>query len=1270
MNRIRTRGIAWPLLLLLILIVAVALPGLYAADKEPKADAYPQVVMTDDRWGVVTYNDYDPIAADGFLNEPIWERASPLQGFKTFFANGPADRDTFVKVVYDPSRLYISLESPAGYDTPAAAERLFIVLGNGADNRTFYTIPVNVATDSHPVAISFNNWTGADPEDNEQKFINLVLGKQVTPAVVKRPDGSWSAEVAVPWSAIGVPRLEPGTELKLNVVRYYGPDSPYPASSWVPVRTSALIDDDRNQPFDQRAFTLHAGVTNESRMGTLYVAQPPSISAGGPAEAWRPQNARLLFKSFGEKVLTFKKSSYPQLKQADIRLVWTSPSGGQSIPGDMSLDMRGNEYLLGFTHPAPLEDGLYRLQLFAGGHGSKPGKLAEFTFDRQSLILAGEQLYRVPVTEAPATPVTRVTIKPPSAEVQLLLQLIPDRVGFFAAGVPHNTQLGFRSANYTWSAAKPWSITSADALKIDYPNDSYKETRQLTVTNKKGEQVVYPYNEDSAGNRYFLSAHLWHYQRLHAVKRTKELAAADPLGAARLLYRFSQAYEGWVRINDTIWNQYPLDGGAAPPYNYYGGMWERWTSQELVALRPLADAFAEVDKTDAFELLSAEAGEDVRSKIVEGMLLPSIESIYSYPVLNHNVEYSNWVGLIQLGKALKEPKYVHEAVKRMDEFAKSGFLFDGFWKEITLSYHNQTSNGIRATAGYAAGWTDPAGYLSSITGQRFDNFDPSAILPQIGSVLNVPNLLAYPNGHYFPVNDTWAFQKASAPQNASSLVMPAAGIAKLIRGQGAGQSQLYMTFSPKFGHDHKDPLNLALYGEGQELLPDIGYTHTFYRQWTLSTLGHNTVVVDGKDASIKDAGKRGGMLTAFNLFSASGDVQAIQGRQENAYPDVSEYSREPWMIGFNEKAGGSGYVVDIFRVAGGSRHEYTLNGDANRDAAISADRTLENYGPYLLNGSPAIEEPKQETDTGGTSDNQYYGYIYVKDVQKADVPDGSYKLTMTTTSGTADKASMNIFGFAGSGNNQLFIGKSPSLRSTRVNGLNSDTNSEAVKYFMPKFVLRKEGTELISQFIHVMEPYAGGAGATIERVEVLKSDETTGEAAVAVYYGKTKDIILSSPHNDGRPFQVDDMTMIGKMGFIRLEDDVPKQMYVAGGTLLRKGDDQLIGEGSFTGEITKVERAQVPGEANGFITPAVVSASAAGRYMFVTHPDQTAHAYRITGITRDEGKGVTLIAVDTDPGFVYTSDEMSSERPSQLLYFPATKWKGTHTFRIETVAAR
>ncbi|MDF2725866.1 MAG: Heparinase II/III-like protein, partial [Paenibacillus sp.] len=98
-----------------------------------------------------------------------------------------------------------------------------------------------------------------------------------------------------------------------------------------------------------------------------------------------------------------------------------------------------------------------------------------------------------------------------------------------------------------------------------------------------------------------------------------------------------------------------------------------------------------------------------------------------------------------------------------------------------------------------------------------------------------------------------------------------------------------MSFSPYNGHDHKDPLNIALFANGAELLPDLGYTHTFYRQWSVSTLGHNTVTVNGQDARTAGSAKRGGDI---GLFVSEGDVQIIQAKQTAAYEEVKEYSRE------------------------------------------------------------------------------------------------------------------------------------------------------------------------------------------------------------------------------------------------------------------------------------------------------------------------------------------------------------------------------------------
>src|SRR5699024_4924401 len=139
--------------------------------------------------------------------------------------------------------------------------------------------------------------------------------------------------------------------------------------------------------------------------------------------------------------------------------------------------------------------------------------------------------------------------------------------------------------------------------------------------------------------------------------------------------------------------------------------------------------------------------------------------------------------------------------------------------------------------------------------------------------------------------------------------------------------------------------DIALWAEGQELLPDIGYTQTFYRRWTQSTLGHNTVTVDSADLE----GETGGDGGALEVFDSIGEgCQVVRAEFGGAYPQTSIYQRETWSIEHPGADRNEGYVLDLFRVAGGERHEYSLMGDANDDAQMSTNVDMSEYAAYLL----------------------------------------------------------------------------------------------------------------------------------------------------------------------------------------------------------------------------------------------------------------------------------------------------------------------------------
>jgi hypothetical protein len=1184
-----------------------------------------------DRWGVVPESMNSP-TVDGNL-ESIWESAFQADGFLTMFDNQPAASDTEISLLHDEDNLYIGLKGHKDQTAPAPeTEKVEVLLAPGRVTDAVYRLNIPIVSGSRTIS---TNWGGVTTD---------LTGAEVQ--VIQGSD-SWTLEARIPIASLGVDAVTAGDQWMFNVLRYYGINS-QPFSSWVPIRDSYISDQGGT------SYSLVSHVVNQARMAPIYFSSLPALSGvdGSRANAWSPSNWSLVYQDYQTKQFRMKGSAIHS--GTEIQLSWVSPDGVSTKLEEPAIEKQDQDTVVTFSHPKPLARGLYRLQAgFRQGNGVY--QYFELSFDRDSLIAAGDSLS---MDAPPAEQKQPVTSAPASQQVQNVMQLIPENTGFIFTGLPENP--GLRPYQlYNWSVNNPDQIVSKTTGTV-YPNAAYPETQKLTVTNPLGETVDYPYYEDEEGRKYFISAHVWYFQKDYALRETGKLAATDPLGAARLLNRWADVYAGYMPTNDYYWTNYPLISG--PPYHYWGGVWYRWYTGEMTNMSYLINAYRDVRKTNAFELLSQEIGEDVEKKLVDKVFKPSFDFVRSFPVLNHNMEYTTWLGLIRMAKASGVSSYMHEAVDLMQDFAANNFLSDGFWKEVTLSYHNQSTNGLLQSMNEAKGWSDPAGYVSPRNGQRLDNLDMQGTYPALNNAQTMKDVVAYPNGSYVPVMDTWANEKTNAPRtDLGSYLLPFSGISRLTQGAGSTQQQMYLNFVPKYGHNQFDPLNLTLFAKGQELLPDIGYTHTFFRKWTVSTMAHNTVVVDGQDMTLDGEGKHGGQIQSF--IKSDDGVQIVKASQESAYPVTDEYSREPWMIGFGNEADASdGYVVDIFRVSGGNRHEYTLGGDANRDGEFITDLPMQPYGDYLLPEGTDVIMPESENDAG-SAEGHYYGYIYVQDVKRAEIPDDTYKITLETEENGTEKAKLSITGFVDAGaGNELFIGKSPSLRATRLSGTANDINTEAVKYWMPKLVVRRSGTDLSSTFINVMEAYTG-SGPKIEAVEKLTPEQAVeGDVALQIRYGTTTDIILSSANPD-RTLKVGDMELVGKYGMIRMENGIVTKMMLSEGSLLRKGNQTVVGEGTITGTITDVLRKLDGDAVDALVTQTTVPADLVGRTVVVDHPDGKTHGYTIQEIRQDGGN--TLIVLNNmDPGW-----EILSDGSSRMTAYPSIGWNGAHTFRIGNVNA-
>lgn len=1183
-----------------------------------------------DRWGVAGRASQAP-AIDGTLDEPLWSDAESHTGFVTPFYHQAIDADVSLRFAYDDGAVYVAV-SYASEDAGASVAAIDVLLSPGGGGAPTFRAPLIIRA----VKPAYSNDWGPGITDLAD----------VDSAFVANDDGI-TAELKVPLADLDMESVKDGDEWRANVIIQHEMMTK-PLSTWIPIRTSM------HRYNGQGGAGVQGEVTAGAHLGTIFMGAIPTLpQRTKPPQMFTPDQSSLTYRGYTDKELSFALGDIKPRDQ--VRLEWKSPDGTWTPVEKPSEERDRSTITITFSHPTPTDKGHYQLRVLV--ERSQPrernaDKVALLTFDRLDLIRAGRQVQ--PTAAAKRT--TRVPKRAASKEAEHLLGLIPDRSGFRFVGLPDQPLL-HPDKVFLWDPNQPDVLASAHSDLV-YPHEKYPEDQLITVTNRLGDSVEYPYHEDADGKRYFISSHIWFQKREYILTAIEELAAKDPLGAARVLYGLSQAYPGWVPTNEYPWFNRPVESASVPANYYWGGTWSRWSASELNGFRHLPAAYALVAETDALDVLSDEVGADVRKAIVDDMFEPSIDFHRSYSMIYHNMDYTNNLGVAAMAQAFDDSDYLHEVVEWAVEYARLTYLFDGFFKETSLSYHDQATGGLVKVIDAIQGWTDPEGFVSPRTGLRFEDLDLGAETPVLAGAQAVGNLVVYPDGKLLPMDDTWAVSEAGEPQlEAGSFLLPASGVVRMARGsQPDTASQAYLKFTTKYGHHHYDPLGLALYAEGQELLPDIGYTHTFYRRWSMSGLAHNTVVVDSADMHDEGAAADGGDIEVFAQPSET--VQVTRASQGAAYPQTDEFRREVWSIGFGSDDN-AGYLLDLFRVKGGDRHEYTLHGDANHDATLSTDAELADYGPYLLPEGVQVTEPTTEIDYGD-AEGHYYGYIYVRKVQRAELADGSFTATLATQDDAGKPLSgAKIIGLGDGVASELFIGESPSMRSTRLEGTSKDINSEAVKYWMPKLVVRRDGTDLDSRFVTLIEPYAAGGNAQVTSVERLTVDQGGDDAiAVQVTHAGGIDLVLSSRDPD-QPMVVGDVTLQGKLGMIRMTGDKVTAMHLVGGTSLSKGSNEITDDGPITGTITGVRRRADGDDLDALIADAAIPDSMVANTLVVMHPDDTTHGYKIKSVASEGGS--TVVEVDgVDPGFTFGED-----RSTELQFFPFTTWTGDTTFRLE-----
>ncbi|KYH41661.1 MAG: Heparinase II/III-like protein [Candidatus Bathyarchaeota archaeon B26-2] len=839
-----------------------------------------------------------------------------------------------------------------------------------------------------------------------------------------------------------------------------------------------------------------------------------------------------------------------------------------------------------------------------------------------------------------------------------MLSLIPDRSGFLFVGCP-NCGMGCQERQLHWSVEDPDHVYCI-YCGMTFPNERYPETGVLKVVNPRGEVQEYPYWEDENGYRYFFRAKAWYAAREYFAMMAGNLALLYHLTksivyawrSALIIDKFATVYPGYCVTIDRPFQQKELLERDEPPYPIYGGRWSRWGPFRDIPA-DLALAYELIRNSGVFERLSKERGVDVKKRIEE-MFRASVEFIRAYPVYLGNVSPYYLKGMVIVGRVIGEPEYIHDAVDRVKRLSRH-FFFDGVWREGALGYHKLTVDGLRRVVELLKGYSDPPGYVCPRDGEHFENLDLARELPILRRAEEVTRAFCYPDGTPVTIHDTpwskprkgWRTLSLRSLGTRASKPMLFAGVghAWLGMGEGRDQVQVHLHFSGGHGHQHLDNLMLILYAKGHELISDIGYTHTKYRQWSVSTLSHNTVMVNGLEQNRGRSWEGRGEPSDGDLLlfqSENPYVQAVEARGEKAYPGiVDEYRRLLVLVRVSE---GDAYVLDIFKVSGGERHEWALQGDASHGGSIETSLETRYYGPNLLPAGVKVVLPKNESDHG-SAEGHNIAYAFIRNVRRGE-PRGYWSAVFRT--GGEEPACLRVHSLAEDGT-EVFFGEAPSIRPAGENDAMLDD------YTMPILVARRSGPRLSSVFLSVLEPYRGSPFIkSVERLSVKGSG-----IALKISHSDAVDyLIVGSDDSTFVEVAEEGLKLQGRLGFVRVEGGRARAMYLVGGTLLEGKGHSLKAAGPLRGIIKSVGRS---GDLNGYFeVDCKVPKDFKGATVIVEHPDGTTHGYKIRKVLESE-KG-SRIEVEGEPGFEIEGNI------TRFTYYPQHEVEGENSFYIANSA--
>jgi len=442
------------------------------------------------------------------------------------------------------------------------------------------------------------------------------------------------------------------------------------------------------------------------------------------------------------------------------------------------------------------------------------------------------------------------------------------------------------------------------------------------------------------------------------------------------------------------------------------------------------------------------------------------------------------------------------------------------------------------------------------------------------------------------------------------------GLGLLRSGTGAAQRDAVLFYGGVRGHAHYDPLTVLLYGHGRDLLPNIGYPQSWSMAsaWEWSLLTHNTVAVDRNEKPCSTvigsltlwapaAGASGGEGRVQVMEAAKRPYRKDQPRGENG-PDVTDYRRLHALVDVGPD---QWYVVDLFRVTGGSDHVQSWHGAYTPRTATVTGAQLVRQERGTLAGEDVVYGQKYQ---GPDGQERCDPYCHLKDVARGPMGDLT---SMDFDYDTPDQLHLRL--------NFVPVGQTELI--TARGGAPITPDKDVLQWAFPH---RAGSAGLQSQFVTLIESYTG----TEPVLSALRRLPAQAVGAAPAY----EPIVLEVTVPGGRDIillngaETDRMTcgafaLTGKFGLIRERGGRVISLHLAGGSKLTAGKLQLTLPPP-TGPVTiaAVDRAQRQIILQG---PTPPLATLTGRRLMIDNHGERLSSYTIVAAERRERQVVLTL---------------------------------------------